>query len=382
MRLTRRLFLLQAAVLAPAAYYLGVYRRPQAQPVRASVPATFAQVGAIQALGNGRWIRCFQAADATLYLHGGLASHDGGRTVQPQQAIDVEAINATPERAVLATPDMFYAVGGRAEPLSPGRYRLRAWRSTDGLRTLAEEQAQLEIPAGSPAPEEDAWYGLYVHRNILVMPDGSWLLTMYGNFSVDRQEPPDRSSRHEVKYMMRSFVLTSSDAGRNWRFLATVAAPRPDDPIGEGFVEPTMTRLDDGRLLCIMRTGHHYPLYASWSSDHGRSWTSPVYTGLDRGCSPCVITLGDGRVALGWGRRYPEAWSRLDEAGDVARFEYPGHGQVCLALSSDGGTSWMNQVTATGVGSCYPTIIEVEPGVIFTQVDQWIWRITLARQET
>ncbi len=182
--------------------------------------------------------------------------------------------------------------------------------------------------------------------------------------------------------MQRTFVVTSTDEGRTWNYLSTVASPRAGDPVGEGFVEPALTLLDDGRLLCVMRSGHHFPLYASWSEDAGRSWSPPMYTGLDRGCDPCLITLHDGRVALSWGRRYPEGWSTVDPEGDQERFkrQYPGHGYTNLSISDDGGLSWVNHKVMKQSGSCYSTIIEVEPNVVFMLVDQWHCRITLKQK--
>jgi Neuraminidase (sialidase) len=126
-----------------------------------------------------------------------------------------------------------------------------------------------------------------------------------------------------------------------------------------------------------MRAGHHFPLYASWSSDNGKTWTPPVYTGLDRGCDPCLITLSDGRVALSWGRRYREGWSIISTIGDQERFKYPGEGYTNLAISSDGGLTWDNNKIIHQSGSCYSTIFEVEPNVIFMQVDQLFCRIKL-----
>ena len=352
---------------------------PTVPPV---VPPAVTAVGPFTVLDNGRWTRSFRAADGTLYLKGKLQSRGGGRTLQPQTGVDVEDINGAPERAILARPGMFYALDGPVEFVSPGVYEVRAWRSTDELKTLGTETVRIEVPDGPRRKRQaDEWYGLYVYRTIIEMPDGSWLATMYGNFEEDTLPPPDRSSKREVKYMMRAFVVTSLDRGRSWQYLSTIAAPRPEDPIGEGFVEPALTRLTDGRLLSVMRTGHHYPLYAAWSSDGGKSWTAPVYTGLDRGADPCLITLSDGRVALSWGRRYPEGWSRLDEEGDAARFSYPGDGIVNLALSDDGGKTWTNHRIARGMGSCYSTIFEVEPDILFFQVDQWIWRANLRRKQ-
>ena len=209
------------------------------------------------------------------------------------------------------------------------------------------------------------------------MPDNTWLMTMYGNFSADTLVPYDADAKKETRYMQRTLIVTSTDEGRTWNYLSTVAAPSTGDPVAEGFVEPAITMLKDGRLLCIMRSGHHFPLYATWSSDKGKSWTSPVYTGLDRGCDPCLITLHDGRAALSWGRRFPEGWSEISPPGDKGRFKYPGEGYTNLAISHDGGLTWTNQKIIPKSGSCYSTIFEIEPDVIFMQSDQWYCRIRL-----
>jgi hypothetical protein len=248
------------------------------------------------------------------------------------------------------------------------------------LKTVKNEEATVYVPDGPKRErKKDEWYGLYVYRTILEMPGGHWLMTMYGNFAEDEIIPSNRDAQRETKFMMRTFVVLSTDEGRTWNYLSSVAVPRPGDPVGEGFVEPAITALGDGRLLCIMRSGHHYPLYASWSSDWGRTWTSPAYTGLDRACDPCLIRLRDGRVALSWGRRYAEGWSKVTPEGDQPLFEYPGEGFTNLAVSDDGGRTWVNSKVAQRTGSCYSTIFEVEPNVIFFQVDQWYWRVTLKR---
>ncbi|MBL8259671.1 MAG: exo-alpha-sialidase [Candidatus Competibacteraceae bacterium] len=313
-----------------------------------------------------------------IYLRKHLKSVDGGKTVEPQNAIDVEDINAVPERAVFSKKGMFYALGGRAKLVSPGVYSLDAWRSTDDLKTVRPEKITLNIPEGpAKEPEEGVWYGIYVFRTILELPDGSWLMTMYGNFAEDNLPIHNRNAKEETRFMMRSFVVRSTDQGKTWNYLSSIAVPKSGDPIGEGFVEPAIALLDNGQLLSILRTGHHFPLYASWSADWGKTWSSPVYTGLDRGVDPNLIRLGDGRVALGWGRRYREGWSKITPEGDQFYFKYPGEGDSNLAISEDGGQTWVNHKIARKTGSTYSTIFEVEPNVIFYQVDQWIGRITL-----
>ena len=64
-------------------------------------------------------------------------------------------------------------------------------------------------------------------------------------------------------------------------------------------------------------------------------------------------------------------------------------GVAGLALASDGfgqpppesdTTTWGNHKVMKRSGSCYTTIIEVEPNVVFMLVDQWYCRITLKQK--
>ena len=202
-------------------------------------------------------------------------------------------------------------------------------------------------------------------------------MTMYGNFISDTLAPYETDAKKETRFMQRTIIVTSKDKGHTWNYLSTVAVPQKGDPVAEGLVEPAITMLKDGRILCIMRSGHHFPLYSSWSSDNGKTWTPPLYTGLDRGCDPCLITLHDGRVALSWGRRFPEGWSQLTPDGDKGLYVYPGEGYTTLSISNDGGISWESAKIIQKAGSCYSTIFEIEPGIIFMQADQWYCRIKL-----
>jgi hypothetical protein len=340
---------------------------------------SLARISEIKSMDNGtKWTRCFVATDGIIYFKDNLMSKDGGKTLMAQQNVNVEEINGAPERAVLATEKLFHALDGPTEYVSPGLYKGKSWRSVDNLKTLQQEEVTIYIPDGAkPRKDVDKWYGIFVYRTILKMPDGSWLMTMYGNFVADTLAPADKDAIEETQFMMRTIIVTSTDEGHTWKYLSTVATPEQGEPVGEGFVEPAITLLKDGRLLCIMRAGHHYPLYASWSSDLGKTWTPPMYTGLDRGCDPCLITLQDGRVALSWGRRFPEGWSTITREGDKGRYVYPGEGYTSLSISNDGGVTWTSHKIIRKSGSCYSTIFEVEPNVVFMQVDQWYCRITL-----
>lgn len=329
---------------------------------------------------ENKWKRSLIASDGTIYFRDSIKSTDGGKTFIRQNEINIDPIIDQPERAVLSTKETFFALDGPTKITAPGVFSVRCWRSTDNLKSVQEEKAIMNVPEGPKIHFDDQWNGIYVYRTILKMPDGSWLATMYGNFATDTLTPQNKDAAMECKFMMRTFIITSTDKGRTWNYLSTVAIPHEGDPVGEGFVEPAITLLHDGRLLCVMRSGHHFPLYSSWSSDGGKTWTDPLYTGFDRGCDPCLITLHDGRVALSWGRRFPEGWSQVTQEGDKGRFVYPGEGYNNLSISDDGGKTWETTKIDNKTGSCYSTIFEIEPNVIFCQVDRWCWRIKLRQK--
>lgn len=380
MKFKNCLLLIAGSIIFSAfSFYFGKQYQKKAQINQNQNESVFAEVGIrTEMRTDNKWKRCILTSEGTIYLKDSLKSTDGGKTFIQHREVNIEDIIAQPERAVLSTPEIFYALNGPTKIESPGIFTVKCWRSIDNLKTIYQEEAIVNVPDGPKIHyENDRWNGIFAYRTILEMPDKTWLATMYGNFGTDTFPPQGKDAFVETKFMMRTFIVTSTDKGKTWNYLSTVAVPNSGDPVGEGFVEPAITLLNDGRLLCVMRAGHHFPLYASWSSDGGKTWTPPIYTGLDRGCDPCLITLRDGRVALSWGRRFPEGWSQVTTEGDKGLFKYPGEGYTNLSVSDDAGKTWQTTIVGKKTGSCYSTIFEVEPNVVFCQVDRWCWRIKL-----
>jgi hypothetical protein len=182
-------------------------------------------------------------------------SKDGGRTLSRSDTCG--RINGAPERAVLATEKCLYALDGRAEYVSPGVYRGRSWRSADNLKTIQQERPLFYIPDGiKPREDVEKWFGLFVYRTILEMPDGSWLMTMYGNFTGDTLLPANKDAVDEVHFMMRTIIVTSSIKDRPG--ICPRLPYQAGEPVG-GICRTGDYPLKDGRLLCIMNR-HHYPL--------------------------------------------------------------------------------------------------------------------------
>lgn len=329
-------------------------------------------------LGDFRYSQGIQDANGLIYLPGGVTTLDGVATKTNVLNPFCGTLLTTPENEHFFSKNLYFTLLAAARYESRGLYQIKSLRSTDGMKTIREVTAILHIPeAGQVPTTSDPLSGLYFFgpRNIVELPGGKLIATMYGNFEEDRIPPTETQSKRETQYKLRAFVIESRDEGLNWHYLSTVARPEEEDPVGEGFNESSLLLLDNGDLLCVMRTGHTSPLYSAWSSDQGRTWSNPVYTGLERGCAPYLLKLRDGRVALAYGQRWPAGvyLPRFDQ------YVYPGEGLVKLAISASGtGREWVDATIGSRMGSCYTTIIETAPNTLFCLVDHWYWQVQLA----
>lgn len=346
--------------------------------------AGLAQVHVAHADGP-RYARSFRALNGAIYLLGPFRTTNGGRTLALRGENDPPWGSLLYEHAMnvyFERQGLFLGVKTKFICGPQGRCAGKMWRSSDGLKSLHEAETVLEIPEAGQVDNGKAgeWVGLFFHRRIVELPDGSLLAAMYGNFEQDVIVPTNPRSRSEIKYKSRAFVVRSADEGRSWRYLSTVASPSPgvvDD--SEGFNEMSMARLADGRVLAIIRTGHYTPLLAAWSGDSGKTWSEPVPApGIGPGCDPYLLMLSDGRLALAYGQivQPPEPgeryWRDYEKRVDQRR-------RCLLAISADGaGRGWkVETIAGYAPRSAYPTIFEVEPNVLVYQSDLDIWRVTL-----
>jgi hypothetical protein len=339
----------------------------------------------------GRYARSFVMPDGSINVLGIFRVSDAGRKVKlvldssggvgPLEAVESKM------NSFFSRKGLFLALYAGVKPAGDHKYVGTIWRSTDGLKTLTEERTTLILPEAGDVDfgKEGQWAGLIFHRGIVELKDGSLMAAMYGNFAEDKVKPTHGWSKMETVYKMRAFAVRSEDEGRTWRYLASVAVPsqdRPDDT--EGFNEWTMTRLRDGRLLGIVRTGHFTPMVAVRSSDEGRTWTEPkVPEGLaDAGCDPFLVTLADGRVALACGEMVqvphdsPEYEQGFKTRKDQRR-------RCLLAVADDKtGEKWRTtEVAGYDNRSAYATIFDVAPNAVVYQSDLDLWRVEIPAAE-
>lgn len=228
-----------------------------------------------------------------------------------------------------------------------------------------------------------------LHRRILALPDGDLLATIYGWFYEDNTAVDYMPNGRKV----RTLLLRSSNQGRHWRLVSTIAVG-PD--LGtEGIGEPDMVRISQGshagRLICYMRTGR--ALYQCISDDDGVTWTPPeaqqfgiidVYDptpwekffedtsdlpGYARdmhGCfvDPNLIELKNGVLACAFGLRMTEKLCWVNP-------HHERNGNY-LAFSFDHGATWSHivQLTSAIMTTHYMNILELEPNLLHVLYDR------------
>ncbi len=187
---------------------------------------------------------------------------------------------------------------GGPPPGRPGRLKRQTGyalcRSDDGGHSWSETISV------NTAPIADSGLSAYIvggsgAGHIIELGDGGLLMPLHGTISREFGTRSGESTR--------CFVLRSDDGGHNWEYWATAAF----DPASIlNWAEPGMARLNDGTLVCLMRTsarpGRFDNLWFTRSRDDGASWSRPERTSL-WGYPADIIQLQDGRVLAVYGYR-------------------------------------------------------------------------------
>lgn len=220
-------------------------------------------------------------------------------------------------------------------------------------QALSEDLGDNKSRPAGPARFREAAAMLF-SGNLVDDSKGGWLSPMYGRFEGDKH--------------FRTIIVRADRDGKKWNYVGTVAGDsereesmlKEKESKSEGFTEPCMLRLKDGRLLIVMRRGGDNIMYKSWSTDDGATWSKPSSLGF-KGVEPVMIQMKNGLLALSTGRPGPigihfsaddgKTWSERTVVAD-----FPG--------KTDAGIPNHKQLS-----TCYTGMVEVEPGRLLVVYD-------------
>jgi len=188
----------------------------------------------------------------------------------------------------------------RLHELPPEWRGFRLDRLARGQTKWTTELGYIDDPQDVRFPVQDLLHITFFGR-LRVAPDGSILAGVY----------PHNYIREDgsIDFKCASVFYRSTDDGRTWKVQGRIPY-QPDrkiDPVGElrgGFTEPDYEILADGSLYCVLRTTDGTgigPLYASRSSDLGKTWTKPEVI-APNGVLPQLLRLANGALVLVSGR--------------------------------------------------------------------------------
>ena len=224
--------------------------------------------------------------------------------------------------------------------------RMTYWTTSDFGETWTRHEGRVNAPEGLAFQQFYANGSLYFHRDMMVMDDGSVQGCMYGQWT--------NTENGQTEY--GCVWVKSEDNANTWEIVSIIAKGRAEGTFThwENFCEPQVTRVKDGSLLCVMRTGSYGPMYMSRSFDDGMTWSEPTtLPGLSReqaySIDPQLLLMENGVLAMAYGRS-----------------------GALLAFSLDGsGYNWdyyYEVYTGTTEGMC--GIVETEPGRLLYVADQ------------
>jgi len=164
------------------------------------------------------------------------------------------------------------------------------------------------VVTGWPRPlsiitPETGYAGFVCNRQWVRLKDGRYLTTYYGNF--------EGTSRYAL-------VAGASADGVRWEISSIIADETCKLTGEEGPCEAALCRLNDGRLMCIFRMGmapKGTSYGQAWSSDEGKTWTTPISMPGIFSVEPSLATLPDGTAVLSGGRPGLSCWINRNGTG-------------------------------------------------------------------
>jgi len=205
------------------------------------------------------------------------------------------------------------------------------------------------------------------------LPSGLILMGLYGRIRGYEEEGEGETTR--------SALMRSDDNGDNWEYFSTLAY----DPASIiDFEEPSLLRLQDGRLVSFMRThvnpsGDAKNMVFVVSEDDGFSWTPPKWTNI-WGFPAETIALADGRYLMIYGYRRPPYGVRGVVSNDGLSWDVknefvireggvPGGLQDATKGGRRGRIDWKHPGAFQHIG--YPSVAQMPDGTIVASYHEW-----------
>ena len=180
------------------------------------------------------------------YAMSTVVSRDGGKSwahlpLKPgENGLNMEGGALQLRDGTILALDTYIIPGKR-----PGEGIGQLYTSTDDWRTLqGPEDVTFDLPrVNFYASKDDGGHphdAQRLHRRILELPNGDLLATFYGQLEGDNTP----STYMPTMMKARTMLVRSTDKGRHWKLVSTVAV---DPSVGtEGFDEPVLTRVSKG----------------------------------------------------------------------------------------------------------------------------------------
>ncbi len=265
-----------------------------------------------------------------------VRSIDGGRTWQePRPVVAIPGWDCAGGRGMVQTPDgglLMYVFQARRS--HHPEVHVRPIRSSDNGHTWGPMGPELSIFSGWTEPNTSG--------QMHVLSNGRWMIPAYGADSVSGiSNPTGAASDGSTSY---SIVAFSDDEGETWNEMSIVAKDSQ-----ENFHELSITRLDNGKYLAVIRTQDPpFTSYQSYSDDEGKTWTSPEALPF-AGQTPFLVELPSGAVMCAYRDRDPD---RLGVSASITR---------------DGGATWefaAQLYRGTDWNCGYPGLVTLPSGEI------------------
>ena len=189
--------------------------------------------------------------------------------------------------------------------------------ASSGVQRVGAESIMVPLTGFPPLAGPPAMSG-----NVVRLGNSSTLIgTMYGRLKQSSKgcHPFEGKGAPPWPGCDSNFYAASTDEGQSWQYRSHLNWLPGMSPKAEGITESSITQLQDGRLLSIVRLNSNLPMYKVYSTDEARTWSELEET-KTWAVYPQLRTLPNGAVVLASGRPGLGFW--VSAEGDGSSWTY------------------------------------------------------------